>query len=203
MKSLAALMIGCGILAATPTYAQLPAATAERVAAATYAKCLLRQDSRAVRFALETGFDAPFDAAVAKLATPKCAAGDFSAATLRGPLFAAVYRKFGPGAGRSAANIISNWVPNLPASDERLVWYQVGACVLAKSPDKTRDLVLTLPGSAEENAEISAIVPALAQCLPAGQRFSVDRGKLVGALAEIVYRVDIAPRGIDRGTWGD
>jgi hypothetical protein len=108
-------------------------------------------------------------------------------------LFRAAYTKFGPAAGRSAANVINNWAPKLPADDPMVGWYQIGSCLVGKAPDAVRDLVRAAPGSENENARLAALAPQLSGCLPGGQQFAVNRATLTGVLAEIVYRVDVAP----------
>jgi hypothetical protein len=175
-----------------------PGASASQASAAVaaYAQCLARHNSVRVTHALEAGFGDQFDAAVSRLAVKACVSPESVAVTggaLRGPLFRAMYTKFGPAAGRTAATIITKWSAKLPAGSALLGWYQIGSCVIDKAPGLGRDLVRTAPGSEKESAKLAAITPSLSNCLPGGQQVAINRSVLIGVLSEIVYRIDVAP----------
>ena len=166
-----------------------------RVAVNSYATCLVNKSARKVSVALDSGFDARFDAAVAALPAKGCGELGASVPTptaLRGALFAAMYRKFGPGAGRSASNLIRNWVPSLPASDPRLGLYTLSACIVLKAPTASRYLIRAKPESEEEKRQMDAVMPHLQACVSPTANLRISRAVLSGLIAETVYRIDFA-----------
>jgi hypothetical protein len=162
------------------------------IANVAYADCLARHESRRVQHVVDAGFGQGFDAAFSQLPIKNCVPGPDvtnNAAGLRGPIFKVMYVRFGPAAGRSAAHNAVNWTTSLPVGSPMLAWYLIGSCVEAHAPGDSRALVLAATESASERERFSKIMPKLSNCLPAGQRFAIDRTVLTGVLAEIVYRI--------------
>jgi hypothetical protein len=179
-----------------PDAQEAAAKSRHAIANAAYAGCLARHESRRVQHVVDAGFGEKFDAAFSQLPIEKCIPGPDvvnNATALRGPLFKTMYVKFGPAAGRSAAHFGIDWKANVPAGSSLLAWYLVGSCVEAHAPGESRALVLAATESADEQEQFSKIMPKLASCLPAGERFAIDRSILTGVLAEIVYRIDVGP----------
>jgi len=174
----------------------------------TYANCMARHHYREVAEALDSGFDQSFATALASVRNDKCNADSVSgvsAADLRAPLFASMYRRFGPRAGSSASNILSasGWVPALPEGDARAGWYAVSNCLVRREPDSTRALVKAAPGSTVAAGHLQRIVEVLPGCLPAGQEFRVTPALLAGLIAETVYQIDFATQyGEPKHPWG-
>jgi hypothetical protein len=163
----------------------------------TYADCMARRHYRELAEALDSGFDQTFATALAAVPSDGCDTGGVSDATpaeLRGPLFAALYRRFAPGPGRSASNILSEagWVPTLPEGDTRIGWYAVSNCLAMRPSGAARDLVKATPGGDRAARHMQEIVEELPRCLPAGQEFKVSAVVLAGLIAETVYQIDFA-----------
>jgi hypothetical protein len=69
-----------------------------------------------------------------------------------------------------------------PAVDE------MGACMADTDPAGIAALIETSPGTADENAALSALSPALTKCLSAGTRLDASREALRAALADALYQ---------------
>jgi len=69
-----------------------------------------------------------------------------------------------------------------PAVDE------MAACMADTDPGGIAALIATSPDSADENAGIGALTPALSKCLSAGTRLDADRHALRAALADAMYQ---------------
>jgi len=69
-----------------------------------------------------------------------------------------------------------------PAVDE------MGACMADTDPDGVIALIRTDPDSADENAALGTLSPALTKCLSAGTRLDASRQALRAALADALYQ---------------
>ena len=174
-------------------------------AASRYADCLVARHHRKVADALDSGFDAVFEKALARVPTTGCinpATASVSGKALRGQLFAAMYRRFGPQAGRTASNISPSWVPQLAPSDPRAGWYSVSNCLVQREPTATRALVRAKPGSTSASAQMNKVTAKLPLCLPAGAPITVKRSMLADLIAETVYQIDFAVGPGDKKSFG-
>ena len=110
---------------------------------------------------------------------------------LRGRLAEAV---LGDDEGRVAA------LKALPVQQKRYIrpWFastgrhpavdEMGACMADTDPAGIAALIETSPGTADENAALSALSPALTKCLSAGTRLDASREALRAALADALYQ---------------
>lgn len=164
------------------------------------ADCVARRYPRQVDRAIEVRTVADMGAALRAIPTKGCPTlliDDTQAIEQRGMLFAAMYRRHGPVAGRSASNIIIRWTPTLPTDDPRITWYQVSDCLVSKMPQATRQFVSAADASDEESQYLSRIMPSLPACLPANQ-YRIRRPILKAFLAETIYEIDFAVSAGDR-----
>ena len=184
------LMAVLGSLAATIPQQQisLPPSRSESAA------CLARRHPKEVDQALEHRSIGSIAASLRSIPSSGCSpltVDDARAVEQRGLLFAAMYRRYGPQAGRSASNIINRWTPPLPAGDLRIGWYVVTDCLVYRAPAVARKLVNAADGSEEESRQLAKVIEELPKCLPASQ-FRISRTLLKGFIAETVYEIDFA-----------
>jgi hypothetical protein len=158
------------------------------------AACLAKRHPKEVDRALERRSIDGAAASLRGIPSSGCTAlaiEDTRALEQRGLLFAAMYRQYGPQAGRSAANIIKRWTPSLPADDPRAGWYVVSDCLVDRAPDAARKLILAADRSEEENRQLTKVTAELPKCLPA-KPFRISRALLKSFIAETVYEIDFA-----------
>jgi hypothetical protein len=171
------------------------AASEETAPIDIYAECMAKHHYRDLAKVLDSGFDEVFVRALAEVSVKKCdstIASTAKQAELRGPLFAAMYRRFAPQAGSAASNILRGWTPKLTEGDPRWGWYVVSNCLVKNQPDATREWVIAKPGSDRAARKKQNVVAALPKCLPAGQEFEISAAVLAGLIAETVYQIDFA-----------
>lgn len=72
---------------------------------------------------------------------------------------------------------------------------QFGYCVVRADPVATRAMVLSLPGSGNEDSALKALMPKLSRCVPKTLQISFSRSVLRGAVAEGLYRLTAASLG--------
>ena len=180
------MLVAIALLGAGATSATMPPLDA-------YATCLLRRHERETLTALDSGFDEPFAAAVAAIPIEGCAVDGLrpTPVELRGPLFAAAYRRaYARSAPWPSHGVKNGWTPNATGGDPRLAWYGVSDCLLGMSSANARSLVLARPGGVEADKHFEAIVRALPKCLLAGGPVRINRAVLTGIVAETAFRAD-------------
>jgi hypothetical protein len=69
-----------------------------------------------------------------------------------------------------------------------VVMTEIGTCVAQASPTQVAALLMAEPRTSEENAAFSAIMPALAGCIPPAVEMKISKFRLRGYLAEGAYR---------------
>jgi hypothetical protein len=138
-------------------------------------------------------------AAVKKVATSDCLVFGslrFEVVGLRAALFEALYRsKFGHGPPRDLSRAESidfgQWYP-APLTDHGtvlLAFVQMGECATRRKQTAAWKLVMSEPGSIDEQDAIAELQPALPGCLPKGLTFHVSVDMLRGGIAEALYRL--------------
>ena len=203
MRRARALEVSVGLFAAAPLLLAASAvapsvATAkpDRSAIESYAACMTQRHARNVSDVLDRAFDPAFSARLKALPKTGCDLdlSEVSALELRGPLFAAMYRRFAPQAGRSGSNILAakGWVPRLDVSDPRAGWYAVSNCLAMRFPDASRGLVLAKVGSDDAHRKLQKVAVDLPQCLPVGDQYKINSSMLTDLVSETVYEIDFA-----------
>lgn len=71
-------------------------------------------------------------------------------------------------------------------------------CVARKDPKAVKDFVSTQPTSDEEKSALQSVVPLLGQCIPAGEKISLDKISLRAMLSFGLYRELAAIASVDR-----
>ena len=69
-----------------------------------------------------------------------------------------------------------------------------GDCIVRTNPEKGHALLMTNPGTPEENAAFKELAPEFSVCLPKGQQLSFGKTPLRGTIALNFYRLAHAPR---------
>ena len=64
-----------------------------------------------------------------------------------------------------------------------------GECVVRENPGASRNLLTTMPETAQEEGWFAALQPAFASCLPEGQTVEVSKAALRGTIALNYYRL--------------
>jgi hypothetical protein len=77
----------------------------------------------------------------------------------------------------------------------QLALRQFGDCVVRRDLADANTLILTVPGSDQENNALAALMPHLSACLSAGMRWTLTRGSISGLLSEVIYREATAADG--------
>lgn len=121
----------------------------------------------------------------------------FNPTLLRGAMYEALYIRDFPMEGPTRFASATPGAPAVqpgtgPASPEVAALMQVGECIARAERPGSRALVLSKPGTADEDVAIKTVVPALSSCLPAGQTVRFSPSVLRGSIAEMLYRLSLA-----------
>jgi hypothetical protein len=74
---------------------------------------------------------------------------------------------------------------------------RIGECAVRRNPSSAKSLIDSPIGSDEETAAIKAIIPALSVCTFEGQTLTLSKSIVRGMIAEVLYRLLAAKRGLD------
>ncbi len=115
---------------------------------------------------------------------------------MRGALFVELYRR-----RERATRQGDKWSLPAVAFDEQAqvdptdadLKLQIGllsfaSCVIQHDPAVAKAIVLAPTAGKEQDAAIATLAPHLGQCLPGGQKITLGKTFLEGALAEVLYR---------------
>ena len=121
-------------------------------------------------------------------------------ATFRGALFPALYRrdyrKAGPVSGIATSPPLSlaaefdGDAATIPP--EYVAGRTLGDCVVRAAVQPSHDLMLSKPGSPEEDAAVTQIAPALEGCVTQGQTVRFNRIALRSYVGESLYKLSAA-----------
>ena len=116
---------------------------------------------------------------------------------LRGAFFDVFYReRFGSGPPQLPPAPIDFAAQNAGTlSDEAktdIALRQFGDCVARRDIQNSHALVLSTPGSKEETAAVSALVPHFGACVVQGSKWTLNRSTVSAILAEVLYREGVA-----------
>lgn len=78
--------------------------------------------------------------------------------------------------------------------------WRYGECVVRGDPAEAKTLLMTAPGSKEENARLSAMGTALGTCLAEGKSLEFGKADLRGTIAVNYYRLAMAARPVREGS---
>ena len=177
----------------------LSAADRRRIAMAEFARCTVDRQSGRVARLLALPAEDVNTTALAAMADDECLASGmmrFKPMLLRGALFVEVYRRRSEAGMRKVA-----WqlpvVPFDPNTQTTTVDgdrnIQMGLLVLAQcvaehDPVDAKAVVMARTASPAQNAAFAALAPNISQCLPSGQKLTLGKIILEGALGEVLYR---------------
>ncbi|MGZ3259420.1 MAG: hypothetical protein ACXWIO_11260 [Croceibacterium sp.] len=206
MRSFAAygrlLAIAIFVLAPAPTIAQYsqPSAAAgpstrslPRVDEAwdimnRYAVCVVNQHYGAVKHVLGLPNDEAVRKGLAKLAYDDCLRDGqlgMSAPLFRGAIYRALYLSQFRGLSKEATASITAAQDGDSVDPRKDTSF--GDCVVRLSPDAAKQLVAANPNTPQEGQAVTALRPALADCLPPKVKMTFTPWGLQGTLAEAVY----------------
>ena len=149
-----------------------------------YAVCLVRTNATGVRKALRQGSDAEVGAALARLSTDNCLLDGMlrmPQTLLRGAVYRALYL-------HDFVRLPAVVSSAKPASADGDPLRAFGFCVNTLDAADTRTFVMATPATSAEKAALSALTPALSQCVSPSNRIRFTRAVLQGTLAEAAYR---------------
>jgi hypothetical protein len=66
-------------------------------------------------------------------------------------------------------------------------------CVVEHDPVDAKAVVMARTASPAQNAAFAALAPNISQCLPSGQKLTLGKIILEGALGEVLYRGAVPP----------
>ena len=89
-----------------------------------------------------------------------------------------------------------------PLSGASFYFRSIGDCVARAKPALAHDLLMTRQGSKEEGAAIKAVVPSVAPCVPQGSTLRFSAPVLRGDIAEALYKLSEAARGMPQAPAG-
>jgi len=185
---------------------KLSAAASQKVLA-DYSRCLAKARRRQVEAFLGT---VPFSATAATTAkaisTDECLMEgelSFNSEALRGPLYQALYRiDFGTAAPDiSTAPVIDYATASNAADPTQMALVNLrrfGDCISRNDPAAARRLTLSVVGSPDEGVAFQRLGPAMGRCVVHGDRISLKRPMLKGAIAETLYRLSVGSREANR-----
>lgn len=171
-----------------------------RIAGAEFARCVAKRLPKRVDAALALPTAEAYQGAMAKLATNDCLANGklrFNGGVLRGALFVELVRERSDAEARGSA-WTRPFVPlDVKAQVERPEIQQAfllrfADCVVRRSPEAARNVVLLPTASAAQEAALKQLRPDLGPCFPAGMTAKISKAMLEGALAEVLYRTPAA-----------
>jgi hypothetical protein len=115
---------------------------------------------------------------------------------LRGAIAQALYEeKFAaraPDANPTAVPLAHDWPATGETAAQLATIYSFADCFVAAQPASVRQLVLTVPGSAEESAALRAMRPNFASCLVKDVTFNTNRETMRAVLTESLHRWSVA-----------
>lgn len=119
---------------------------------------------------------------------------------LRGAFYQQLYReRFGsrpPNLPPAAIDFTGSSGGNL--TDEaktEVALRQFGDCVARRDLNDAHVLILSIPGSEQETAALTALMPHFGACLVQGSKWTLNRSSVSAILSEVVYREAVAPSG--------
>lgn len=170
---------------------------------ANIAECVVDNDLRHVKALLDTVPGSSDEGAVAKFVIDYYSACNDNSSAVgtiawreRAELAnAALVRRLGRGKADLSAVSNASWslAPGLVVRGDydpfSLGMWQLGDCVVRKSPQAAVDLARSSAGSVQESNAIAALAPTLAPCIPVGQNLRVKRADLRLIVAEPLYHL--------------
>lgn len=139
--------------------------------------------------------DREMNSALRKLATDDCLIGgrlQMSEPLFRGALYRALYiREFGSEPSKTLITRDSA-LESARASEGATPMEKFSICVVGISPQHTREFVIGEAGSRAEKEAITALRPALADCLPPKEQVSFTPWGLQASLSEALYKWTVA-----------
>lgn len=170
-----------------------------RVTMAAFARCTVDRHNSQVATALSLPAHELAAASLARLADDECLdAGQmrFQSVPFRGALFVELYRRRAEAEARHSA-----WrLPVVPfnaqqsieltnqQAAEQVALLAFAACVAERDPAGAKAVVMGPTVSKVQDAAIASLVPHLGPCLPSGQKITLGKIVLEGALGEVLYR---------------
>lgn len=151
-----------------------------------YGLCVVKQHFGLVQRAIAQTDDAAQTKALAKIAGDDCLLTGtlrMSPALFRGAVYRALYMRDYALMSRDA---LAALVATKLEDDRSSINF--GACVAKLSPDGTRALVLSDPGTTAEKDAIAALRPSLSDCLPPRAQVRITMSGLQATLSEALYK---------------
>jgi hypothetical protein len=167
-----------------------------RLAGAEFARCIAKRLPKRVDAVLAMPTAEAYRGAMAKLATDDCLANGqlrFNGGVLRGALFVELVRERSAVESRGSAWTrpfapLDVTAPVARPEIQQAFLLRFADCVVRRSPEVARNVVLLPTASAEQEAALKQLRPHLGPCFPAGMTVKISKAMLEGALAEVLYR---------------
>ncbi len=167
-----------------------------------FGQCVVHKYGRLAERSVAGSASASSARLMTSLATPECLThGELHMpqTLMRGAIFRALYiRNYGrvaPVGQRVAVDYVAGMIPGDGLSQQMAGLLPIASCVAQANPEASRAFVLANVATTAEQAAITALRPALANCLPAQLTIRFSKAVLQGMLAEALYRE--APRATD------
>ena len=168
-----------------------------RVVLMRYADCLIGHSALMVKRALAMYSEEEANKALARMSIDACLTTGllrFQPRLLRGALFIELYRReFRHGAPALPATPIDFAADiNMPRDyygySQFVSRRKFADCVVRANEGAAHTVVMATAATHSETEAFAALAPSMEHCLPAGERFQMDRLSLTSLLAEVLYR---------------
>ena len=164
-----------------------------------FARCAASNYDGAELLATQPGSEEEAEV-LAEFGRRSCSAPSTDAAVLRGTVAEELFKKdfvsIGSQARRESIEVFRVNASELEMLDTaartRVDYVAFGTCVAATDSESTAALLKTKIGSADEARLVAALQPKFSPCLSEGERLSMSKAELRGALAEGAYRLALA-----------
>lgn len=186
---------------AVPQAARMPAglksdAARSRVGIAQYAQCLMERQPKKVERALAMPAGDESRSLLEQMAVSDCLRASknqlmlsIPPAVLRGSLYAELVRRriSTSEPERENVDLTLDASPENQTSQQHVLAVRFGDCVRRSAPMDAYSFVVAPAESAKERQALTSLMPSIANCIDAGQKFTLSKSMLEGVIAEAIY----------------